>query len=104
MAMTALGWELPLDAICVNGSFAQLMYFAKSRQRPIAAVHVLLRMLHCGPSLWTFVHLAAFLLAETSVCGLCCHSSRSLHRLLSTWHNVSIQICSDFISGKLAIL
>jgi hypothetical protein len=26
-------------------------------------------MLQCGPSLRTFVHLAAFLLAETSVCG-----------------------------------
>jgi hypothetical protein len=26
-------------------------------------------MLQCGPSLRTFVHLAAFLLVETSVCG-----------------------------------
>jgi hypothetical protein len=52
-----------------NGSYAQKVYFAKSRQRPIAAAHVHLRMLQCGPSLRAFVHLAAFLLAETSVCG-----------------------------------
>jgi hypothetical protein len=39
------------------------------RNRPIAAVHVHLRMLRCGPSNRTFVHYAAFLLAETSVCG-----------------------------------
>ncbi len=37
--------------------------------RPIAAVHVHLRMLQCGPSLRTFVHLAAFWLANTSLCG-----------------------------------
>jgi hypothetical protein len=30
--MSALGWELPLDAICVNGSFAQKVHFAKSRE------------------------------------------------------------------------
>ncbi|MFT4708135.1 MAG: hypothetical protein ACI9PU_001984, partial [Ascidiaceihabitans sp.] len=35
----------------------------------IAAVHVHLRMLRCGPSNRTFVHFATFLLAETSVCG-----------------------------------
>jgi hypothetical protein len=29
MAMSALGWELPLDANCVNGSFAQKATFAK---------------------------------------------------------------------------
>jgi hypothetical protein len=34
MAMSALGWELPLDAICINGSFAQKVSFAKSRERP----------------------------------------------------------------------
>jgi hypothetical protein len=38
-------------------------------ERPIAAVHVHLRMLRCGPSNRTFVHFATFLLAETSVCG-----------------------------------
>jgi hypothetical protein len=38
-------------------------------QRPIAVVRGHLRMLRCGPSNRTFVHLAAFLLAETSVCG-----------------------------------
>ncbi|MFT5006840.1 MAG: hypothetical protein ACI8YI_002469, partial [Paracoccaceae bacterium] len=32
--MSALGWELPLDAICTNGSNAQLVYFAKSRGQP----------------------------------------------------------------------
>jgi hypothetical protein len=31
--MSALGWELPLDAICTNGSNAQIVYFAKSRER-----------------------------------------------------------------------
>jgi hypothetical protein len=45
-------------------------------KRPIAAVHVHLRMLRCGPSNRTFVHFAAFLLAETSVCG---QSANSLH-------------------------
>jgi hypothetical protein len=34
------------------------------------------QMLQCGPSLRTLVHLAVFLLAETSVCGL---SANSLH-------------------------
>jgi hypothetical protein len=29
VCMSALGWELPLDVICVNGSFAQIVYFAK---------------------------------------------------------------------------
>jgi hypothetical protein len=38
--------------------------------RPIAAGHFHLRMLRCGPTNRTFVHLAAFLLAETSVCRL----------------------------------
>ena len=33
-AMSALGWERPLDAICVNGSFVQKVYFAKSHERP----------------------------------------------------------------------
>jgi hypothetical protein len=41
------------------------------RYRPIAVVRVHLRMLRCGPSNRTFVHFAAFLLAETSVCGRC---------------------------------
>jgi hypothetical protein len=27
--MSALGWELPLDAICINGSYAQKVSFAK---------------------------------------------------------------------------
>jgi hypothetical protein len=35
-AMSALGWELPLDTICINGSFAQKVYFAKSHERPRA--------------------------------------------------------------------
>jgi hypothetical protein len=39
LAMSALGWELPLDAICVNGSYAQIATFAKSRERPKPAVH-----------------------------------------------------------------
>ncbi len=39
MVMSALGWELPLDAILVNGSFAQKATFAKSRERPIADLH-----------------------------------------------------------------
>ena len=38
--------------------------------RPIAAVHDHFEMLRCGPSLRTFVRLAAFYLAATSVCGL----------------------------------
>jgi hypothetical protein len=29
LAMSALGWELPLDAICTNGSNAQKVTFAK---------------------------------------------------------------------------
>jgi hypothetical protein len=37
--------------------------------RPIAAFQQPFRMLPCGPSNRTFVHFAAFLLAETSVCG-----------------------------------
>jgi hypothetical protein len=40
MGMSALGWELPLDAICVNGSFAQKVYFAKSNERPKTTVRV----------------------------------------------------------------
>jgi hypothetical protein len=40
MAMSALGWERPLDAICVNGSFAQIVYFAKSHERPKIAARV----------------------------------------------------------------
>ena len=38
------------------------------RSRPIAVVRVNIRMLRCGPSNRTFVHFAAFLLAETLVC------------------------------------
>ncbi|MEH6521941.1 MAG: hypothetical protein V7775_12080 [Sulfitobacter sp.] len=34
MAMSPLGWELPLDANWINGSYAQKAYFAKSRERP----------------------------------------------------------------------
>jgi hypothetical protein len=40
MAMSALGWELPLDAICTNGSFAQKVYFAKSHERPKTTIRV----------------------------------------------------------------
>jgi hypothetical protein len=29
IGMSALGWELPLDAICTNGSNAQIATFAK---------------------------------------------------------------------------
>jgi hypothetical protein len=31
--MSALGWELPLDAILITGSFAQIVTFAKLRER-----------------------------------------------------------------------
>jgi hypothetical protein len=41
MAMSALGWELQLGAICIKGSFAQEVYFAKSRERIIADLHSL---------------------------------------------------------------
>jgi hypothetical protein len=34
MSMSALGWELPLDAICANGSYAQEAGFAKSDPVP----------------------------------------------------------------------
>jgi hypothetical protein len=34
-----MGWELPLDAVCVKGSFAQIATFAKSRERLRADVH-----------------------------------------------------------------
>jgi hypothetical protein len=37
MSMSALGWELPLDVFCTKGSYAQIVYFAKSRERPKAA-------------------------------------------------------------------
>ncbi|MFT5631809.1 MAG: hypothetical protein ACI9HB_002993 [Gammaproteobacteria bacterium] len=37
--------------------------------RPLAAIGHHLKMLQRGPSLRPFVHFAAFLLAETSVCG-----------------------------------
>jgi hypothetical protein len=44
------------------------MPWFRSRQfnhnRPFAAVHVHLMMLRCGPSNRTFVHYAAFLLAD----------------------------------------
>jgi hypothetical protein len=43
--MTALGWELPLDAICVNGSFAQIVTFAKLRERPEAEVRCVAALL-----------------------------------------------------------
>jgi hypothetical protein len=33
---SALGWELTLDGICIDGSFAQIVYFAKSHERPKA--------------------------------------------------------------------
>ena len=35
---SALGWELPLDAIYTNGSNAQIAYFAKSHERLTADV------------------------------------------------------------------
>jgi hypothetical protein len=41
MPTSALGWELPLDVICINGSFAQIATFAKSRERPIADIHMI---------------------------------------------------------------
>jgi hypothetical protein len=42
---------------------------SKLHFRPFAAIGHHLKMLQRSPSLQTFVHLAAFLLAETSVCG-----------------------------------
>jgi hypothetical protein len=45
-----MGWELPLDAICIDGSFAQKVYFAKSHERSFPAIHSLIGMLRCGPS------------------------------------------------------
>ena len=30
---SALGWELPLAAICINGSYAQIATFEKSSER-----------------------------------------------------------------------
>jgi hypothetical protein len=38
--MSALGWELPLDAMCINGSYAQKVYFAKSHERPKTTIRV----------------------------------------------------------------
>jgi hypothetical protein len=43
-------------------------------ERPFADLGRSLAMLRCGPSNRTFVHFAAFLLAETSVCGQSCRS------------------------------
>jgi hypothetical protein len=39
------------------------------RERPRPAIRPDLKMLQCGPSKRPLVHGAAFLLAETSVCG-----------------------------------
>jgi hypothetical protein len=52
--MSALGWELPLDTICINGSFAQKAYFAKSRERPLADVWQLIAVPRLRPTLPTF--------------------------------------------------
>ncbi len=48
--MSTLGWELPLEATCVNGSFAQKVYFAQSEERPIADLgsFILNTKLHCS--------------------------------------------------------
>jgi hypothetical protein len=46
-------------------------------------------MLQCGSSLRTFVHLAAFLLAETSVCGL---SGLMQVRLLLLQHLLAVAV------------
>jgi hypothetical protein len=70
-----LGWELPLDVFCTKGSYAQKVYFAKSRERSIAAINHVSSMLRSGPSNRTFVHGAAFMLAETSVSGTKCESA-----------------------------
>jgi hypothetical protein len=43
-----------------NGSYAQLVTFAKLRERPRADLQDLLKMLGRGPSLQPFVHRAAF--------------------------------------------
>jgi hypothetical protein len=37
-AMSALGWELPLDVFCTKGSYAQKVTFAKSHEWPIAVI------------------------------------------------------------------
>ncbi|MEH6524297.1 hypothetical protein [Sulfitobacter sp.] len=58
--MSALGWELPLDVICVNGSFAQKVYFAKLHERPKAIVDHNRLMLRPQPALGTFMQDAAF--------------------------------------------
>jgi hypothetical protein len=42
--MSALGRELPLDAICVNGSFAQIVTFAKPHMSRLQLARVLLRV------------------------------------------------------------
>jgi len=55
-----LGSFLPFAAIPANFRFAQLVYFAKSRERLIAACHFHLKMLRCGPSKRPLVHGAAF--------------------------------------------
>jgi hypothetical protein len=34
--------------MCINGSYAQVVYFAKSRERPFAAIGHHLKMLRCS--------------------------------------------------------
>jgi len=68
------GGRFPSLPPCTEGNYAQTARFAKSHERPIAAVHDHLRMLQCGPSKRPLVHGAAFLATNTSVCGLCYRS------------------------------
>jgi hypothetical protein len=53
-------------------AFAPLPFTIKVGFRPFAAIGHHLKMLQRGPSNRTFVHFAAFLLAETSVCRTKC--------------------------------
>ena len=57
--MSALGWELPLDAIYTNGSNAQKVYFAKWHERPLAAIHGFRPCRAAAFALLPFMHPAA---------------------------------------------
>jgi hypothetical protein len=70
LALAAKVWNPPFVSKSAWRSNLTASLSHHCRDRPIAAGHFHLRMLRCGPTNRTFVHLAAFLLAETSVCRL----------------------------------
>jgi hypothetical protein len=51
-----MGGEPPFAAACTKVSYAQLVYFAKSRGQPKLDRHHRINMLRCSPSKQTLAH------------------------------------------------